>query len=127
MASKRPWTGTLTVPKWTLHDRLWPTVPWLWASDTDEGPRAAWDVEYARDEDRASCWQIPLYEQQKSTCGYLMVHATRGNGNDGGTITLSISWAPRYDVYARDVLHMNSQSHPRRRPVDVDDWREDGA
>jgi len=97
----RPDTGTVTTPKWTRLDRLWPKVPWLWPSDFDDGPKAAWDVEYAVDQDKASCWEIQIYASAKSTRAYLMLHAVRGNGNDGGDISLAISDSPRYDIYAK--------------------------
>lgn len=100
-------------------------VPWLSNSDLDEGPRAVWDVEYRANQERASCWQIPLYEPEKSTCGYLVMKAVRGDGNDGGTITLSISATPQYDVYAKDSLaavpaHSNPRRHPFRERWGID-------
>ena len=45
----------------------------------------------------------------------------RGNGNDGGTITLAISCTPRYDLYALDRFALApAQSHPRRHHDDSD-------
>lgn len=92
-----------------------PLVPWLWPSDFDAGRRAMWDVDYAQDKEHLSCWPVSLYGQHgESTC-YLLLHATRGNGNDGGTITLAISEQPRFDLYAADVLvTMPAQSNPQR-------------
>lgn len=50
-----------------------------------------------------------------------MSHAVRGNGNDGGTITLAISCTPRYDLYALDRFALApAQSHPRRHHDDSD-------
>ena len=90
-------------------------VPWLWQSDLDEGPRAVWDVGQRGDQERVSCWEVPLYEEGHTNHAYLVMHAIRGNGNDGGEITLSISGQPRYDLYAKDVLAVTpSQSHARR-------------
>lgn len=102
-----------TQPKWSRLDRLWPIVPWIWPSDFDDGPKALWEVEYAVNQDRASCWEIPLYEPSKSTRAFLMVHATRGNGNDGGEITLAISGSPRYDIFARESFTI-AQRNPAR-------------
>lgn len=120
-----PYWGTLTIPKWTRMDSLKPAVSWLWPSDLDEGPKAVWDAEYARNIERASCWQIPLYERSGDTCAFLMVHATRGNGNDGGVITLSISGTARYDIYAQESFAI-AHSNPRRY-VYRSEWEEDGA
>lgn len=89
-------------------------VPWLWDIDLDEGPKAIWDVEHQRDHEKASCWEVPLYEPDRSTRAYLVLHATRGDGNDGGEISLSISGTPRYDKYAQDVLPTSAQNRARR-------------
>ena len=122
-----PYTGTLTLPKWTKLDQLLPTVPWLWASDCDEGPRAAWELEYVPDHERASCWPIPIYEKDGATTAFLVLHATRGDGNDGGRITLRISHSARYDLYAREAIAVAQA--PKRHPyrTDADWWREEGA
>lgn len=89
----------------------WRDYPHQWC----EGDQAVWEVDHQPDRDRVSCWRVPLFEERHSTCGYLVLHATRGNGNDGGTITLSLSHTPRYDVYAKDVLAVvPAQANPRR-------------
>ena len=87
--------GRSSVNLWTWRD-----YPHRW----DEGKQAVWEVDHRPDQERVSCWQIPFFEERKSTCGYLVMKAVRGNGNDGGEITLAISDTPRYDVYAQDVL-----------------------
>lgn len=113
-----------------LGPQRWSAVPWLSQTDLDEGRRALWEVEYARDIDKASCWSVSVYDKGAfgSTQVFLMLHAMRGNGNDGGTITLAISHTPRFDLYAKDsiALSVARQSNPRRY-LDVDHWREDGA
>lgn len=94
----------------------WSAVPWLSDSDLDEGERAIWDVELQQGVDKRSCWQVPLYEPHKSTCGYLVMHAVKGNGNDGGDISLAISDTPRYDVYAKESFEaVPQQSNPQRK------------
>jgi hypothetical protein len=113
--------------RWSPNVHLGPIrhsqVPWLWASDLEEGSQAVWEVDHRVNEDRVSCWHVPLYEPQKSTCGYLVLHAIRGNGNDGGEITLSLSHTPRYDVYAKDVLSTApAQSNPNRKYVYRSKW-----
>lgn len=92
-------------------------VPWLWDSDLDEGPRACWDIELRRDEEKVSCWAVSRFKEPD---GYLILRATRGNGNDGGDIRLCISETPRYDVYARGSFSVVLQSNPRRQ-ADGDD------
>lgn len=101
-----------------LSDQRFTQVPWLAQSDLEVGRRQAWEIDYRHDEDRASCWQVeePFHETPHA---FLILHAVRGNGNDGGTITLAISDSPRYDVYAKETFAMmRVQSNPRR---DVDE------
>jgi hypothetical protein len=110
------WTWTQTIPKWKQMDRLWPTVPWLADSDFDEGRRAIWDLDFKVGEDKGNCWAVKLYEQSSTKTMYVLMHATRGNGNDGGEIKLSLSDTPRFDIYARDTFAMQPvQSNPARR------------
>lgn len=102
-------------------------VPWLSNSDLVMGPDAVWDVLYHSDE-KASCWPVPVYDKDAGGVYHLIVHATKGNGNDGGTITLAISRQPRFDVYAKEsfvIAQRNPVRHPFR--VDADFWREEGA
>lgn len=75
----------------------WADYPHQW----EAGGQALWEVERQPNEDLRSCWRVPFYEQQTSTCGYLVLHARRGNGNDGGEITLAINDTPRYEIYAQ--------------------------
>lgn len=111
-------------PKWTRTDRLFPRVPWLWASDFDDAGRPAWQVERDWDRERLSCWPVRIDDMGGSTTEYLILHATRGNGNDGGEIALAISHQPRYDFYAQDVLaQVPPQSNPKRYRIAEDTWR----
>jgi len=87
-------------------------VPWLSDSDLEEGRRCLWEVEYQHDVEVASCWSVATLERG-SSAAYLIVHATRGNGNDGGIVTLAISETPRFDVYAQETFAI-AQSNPRR-------------
>lgn len=107
-----PWTHTHAVPKWTRVDQLRSVVPWLSDSDFDEGRSPIWDVN-AHDEDRASCWPIKLYRHGSSATVYLLMHAQRGNGNDGGIIALDASNTPRFDIYAQESFAI-AQSNPQR-------------
>lgn len=96
---------------------------WAYPHQWDEGRRAIWEIEHPADVQKASCWQIQLYEATDPACDYLVLKAVRGNGNDGGDITLAISHTPRYDVYAQDVLQMApAQSNPQRRYVFRSRW-----
>lgn len=114
----------MTRPKWTRSDQLFSRVPWLWSSDFDDAGNPAWDVERDGDLERLSCWPVRIYDVQGSTTEYLMLHATRGNGNDGGDIRLAISHTPRYDFYAQTVLaHVPGQSNPKRYITSEDTWR----
>ena len=92
----------------------WSTVPWLWHCDLEEGRRALWELDYQHDRDKASCWPVTVYEDGQRDY-YLVLRATRGNGNDGGTIALSLSASPHFDVYAKGVFQMqHAQRNPRR-------------
>lgn len=109
-----------------VHPRRYSQVPWIAQSDLDEGRRAAWELTHI--DELVSCWPISRYDEGSSHAGYLIVHATRGNGNDGGTVTLTISDVARYDWYARASL-VPVQSNPVRHRYRIDaDWRrEEGA
>lgn len=97
-------------------------VSWLWDSDLEEGRRALWDVDFHRDTDKASCWAVQHYAREGVTTDFLIVHAIRGNGNDGGQITLALSGSPRFDVYAKECFALAGvQSNPRRHTEEQ--WR----
>lgn len=90
-------------------------VPWLWFSDLEEGRRALWELDYARERDVASCWAVTVYTSRDVADQYLVVHASRGNGNDGGTITLAIHDSPHFDVYAKEVFALQQATTRSRR------------
>ena len=104
--------------KWTRGDVLAPVVPWLWPSDFWVGSKCLWDYDWADQEYRA-CYGVTLYGHTGQSPAYLMLHAVRGNGNDGGEITLALSDTPHYDLYAQSAMAV-VQSNPRRRE---DEWR----
>lgn len=106
------WTLTPTVPKWTKANQLLSAVPWLSDADLDEGRSPIWEVD-AHDEARASCWPIKLYQDKSTATVYLLLHAQRGNGNDGGIIALDASDKPRFDIYAQESFSI-AQSNPQR-------------
>ena len=110
-----------------IHPQRYSQVSWLWQSDLDEGRRAAWEIEQT--DEKVSCWPVSRYEQGCSTSAFLIIHAIRGNGNDGGVIKLACSEMPRYDWYARASLEVPAQSGRKRgHRIDMDWWREeDGA
>lgn len=70
----------------------YPKVPWIWPSDLEEGRDPLWGPHGTNDALR-SAWRVDLYEKDLFP-GIdqmaLMVYAERGNGNDGGRITLAI-------------------------------------
>lgn len=67
-------------------------VPWLWKTDLEEGRDPLWGP-HGTNHDVRSAWRVDLYERDLFP-GIdqmaLLVHAIRGNGNDGGVITLCI-------------------------------------
>lgn len=77
-------------------------MTWTWK----EGRRFLWEIEYHRNEDKAFCVAVSDPFQHVSEY-YLVIHATRGNGNDGGVIKLALSETPRYDVYAKESFYLN--------------------
>jgi hypothetical protein len=88
-------------------------VPWLvTALDLEEGRRFMWEIEYRRDEDKATCMAV-FDPFQNVTEGYLVIHAIRGNGNDGGQIGIALSETPQYDVYAKEMFRI-CQRNPNR-------------
>ena len=100
----------------TFYPPRYSCVPWLRNDlDLEEGRKFLWEIDYLRDEDKALCMAVadPF---QNMPSAYLVVHATRGNGNDGGQIKVALSDSPRYDVYAKDVFVLN-----RRAQGDGDD------
>lgn len=71
---------------------------WCQASDFAPGVQAAWHVEVDGWR-HLSCWPVPVYERGQAQQVFLVLRAERGNGNDGGLITLAISEVPRHDIY----------------------------
>lgn len=114
------------IPKWTRADQLFPAVPWLLESDFDEGRRALWEVDYGHDLESLSCWPVTTCGTWPSSAAYLTLHASRGNGNDGGRITMAIHPSPHFDVYAKEVFAMQHAT-PRAKRFWWKDDREDGA
>ena len=86
----------------------WSNVPWLEHSDLEEGRRCCWEIDLRVDEERVSCWPVTVYEDRACRTEYLVMRAVRGNGNDGGAITLSVSETPRYDRFARESFAAKS-------------------
>ena len=130
MPAPSDWTWTRTVPKWSRTDDLFPSVPWLWRGDLDEGRRALWELDH-QGERKASCWAVSLYpDRGSSQTAYVVMRAERGNGNDGGRITLALSETPLFSDYAKASMANAAPVQSgtmRRRWLDVDYWREDGA
>ena len=83
-------------------------VPWLHKSDLEEGRARLWELTH-HDTHIASCWSVtvPAVETREA---YMVVRAARGNGNDGGTITLSLHDSPHFDVYAKETFAMQHAS-----------------
>lgn len=69
-----------------------------------------WEVEYRAE--KTACWSVMVWGIHPQP-QYMLLHAERGNGNDGGQITLALSESPHFDVYAREQFAM-VQSNPRR-------------
>lgn len=89
-----------------MHPQRFSLVPWLVDKfDLEEGRRFLWEIEYRRDEDKATCMAVadPFHCISES---YLVIHAIRGNGNDGGTISVALSPTPQYDVYAKEMFKL---------------------
>lgn len=67
-----------------------PAVAWLLDSDFCAGREAGWTVTDAYGKHMESLWPVKVYDQRSTETVWLHVGATKGNGNDGGVITLSI-------------------------------------
>lgn len=100
-------------------------VAWLTQSDLDEGRKCAW--EYERAGEKIACWPVSLYGQRSSQAAFLLIHAQKGNGNDGGLIALACSDVPHFDWYAQWSMGVPVQSGPQRHRyrIDADFWREE--
>lgn len=107
------------------HPQRYSQVSWISQSDLDEGRRCAWD--YDKGDEKITCWPVTLFTNRSSHTHYLLIHATKGNGNDGGDITLACSDVPHFDWYAQFSMGLPVQSGgPRHRyRIDADFWRED--
>jgi hypothetical protein len=100
-------------------------VSWIWPSDLDEGRRCAWD--YDKGDEKVTCWPVSLYDPKcSSRSEYLIIHAVRGNGNDGGEIALACSNTPHFDWYAQVSMGIAVQSGPTRHPYrdNAEFWKE---
>lgn len=109
-----------------IRPRRFTKVAWLWDADLDEGRACLWRRDYDHLGERLSAWRIDHYEQDTDLPpeAGLLLHATRGNGNDGGVITLAIGSigdlehaAPR-TVFSSGVMDMKRLSGTRRVPDD---------
>lgn len=106
-----------------LSPQRYSCVPWLWHADLEEGRRYLWRRDFDHVGERHSAWAITVYDHREQTEMGLVVHAVRGNGNDGGVITLAIRELPAVEAAARvEPLDMRllaeCQSAPVRRRAD---------
>lgn len=94
-------------------------VPWLWDSDLKRGVGPMWTLcqPPSSEDEHLSVWAIDLHDHVE----YLLVHATRGNGNDGGEITLTPSYGPRYDLVAEQMTPRVRKG--KKYQVSEDTWR----
>lgn len=104
-----------------LAGQRYSKVPWLWQADLEEGRQSIW--ERTCGSEHHSAWRVTVYEDRAIEEVALVMHARRGNGNDGGQIALSIQ--PLGCLPQRKWLDMSKlQSNPRRAVADDGD---DGA
>lgn len=68
------------------------------------GREFMWQMEVREDEDKVLC--LPVKDPWHATDEYLIIRATRGNGNDGGRIALVLSDTPHYDIDAAVSVEM---------------------
>ena len=101
-----------------VHPTRYSGVPWLWDSDLEIGGGPVWQIDNRAFNERASAWKIDGRDE------FLILHAVRGGGNDGGFISLAIQPTARYDLFAQESFALERvQSNPRRRR----DEESDGA
>jgi hypothetical protein len=125
--AQMPWTHTKTRPKWRYGETLWSSVPWLKDSaDLRAMGPAECAVELPDDLTLGLLIPDPF---GKETAAVLSVHATKGNGNDGGTITLAITNVLAFDVKPkapeRSAMDLDLLSNPVRKPFPDDNGCED--
>lgn len=95
-----------------LYPRRYTTVPWL-SDDGDLQPQGevATSVELRGGEEVAvGLWIREPFGKGSDTM--LTIHALKGDGTDGGTITLAITHEIALQV--QPVVERNLQSNPRR-------------
>lgn len=125
------WTHTRTVPKWERHHALWSAVPWLGTS-SDLRPYGEPDTSVLVNggEQIAHGLHVPT-PFGMDTDATLIVKAIRGNGNDGGIITLSIGDALPLEVrveahyHTREPMPMELLSNPIRKVFPDDNGASD--
>lgn len=102
------WTHTRTVPMWDRHHSLWSAVPWLSTSiDLRPYGQPESTVLINGGAEIAHGLHVPT-PFGKDTEATLLVRAIRGNGNDGGEITLSIGAAMPFDVRVESYYQQKS-------------------
>jgi len=132
MADPKGWTHTRTVPHWERGHVLWAAVPWLHTSiDLRPFGEPETTVLINGGQEIAHGLHIPT-PFGKDTEATLLVRAIRGNGNDGGEITLSIGEAIPFDVRveahyarARQPMNMDLLSNPVRKAFPDDNGAND--
>lgn len=104
-------------------ERRYAAVPWLADSDLYAMGPAETTVEVGSDITHGLLIREPF---GKDTDAMLAIHATHGNGNDGGRVTLAITTVLTIEHAPQPVMDMRRlQSNPRR--VDGDTGDADGA
>ena len=101
------------------------TVSWLWQSDLEEGRDACWHYGEGDAREHRSAWRVKVFEQRSTHTALIEIHAERGNGNDGGVITLAIRDGSH--LPSPKPMDMRLLSGGMRSWRDLDCWREDGC
>lgn len=108
-------------PKWKKGDRLYPAVAWL--TDADFLPMGEPETTVECLGGAAITHGLLIHQPfGPASTAILSVHSARGNGNDGGTITLAITNTLHWEPTAKPAMDMTLLSNPRRH---VDGYRGD--
>lgn len=93
----------------------YPSVPWLSRSDFTPAGRAEWAIETT---DTISLGWVVRYPWGKDD-QVMLIRATRGDGNDGGIITLSLQDSVAINT---DEVAVRHKQHSRTCHEEGDGW-----
>lgn len=115
---RKLWRRSSEMARTVMRDEIrYPAVPWLSQSDFLPAGRAEWAIETT--DSIALGWVVR--HPWNAEDHVMLIRATRGNGNDGGVITLSLRESVEIDTRKAPVRNIQ---HSRTFNNEGDGWED---